>query len=189
MGRARFDNQSFLDAARAIGSERGPAAVTVDAVAERLKAPKGSFYYRFPSRDALLGELWLTTILAFQEGFVAAIDAGDGLAAALHTPRWSRLHLEDARLLLLYNRHDFGGGEWPTKLRRGVHEQGERFLACLESFARQALGRAGAAQMRTAAFVLAEVPIAAVKGHLQRRERPPPLVDDLIAKTYRAIVG
>ena len=37
--------------------------------------------------------------------------------------------------------------------------------------------------------MLAEVPIAAVKPHLQRRERPPPLVDELVAKTYRAIVG
>ena len=27
---------------------------------------------RFASRDALLGELWLTTVLAYQEGFVAA---------------------------------------------------------------------------------------------------------------------
>jgi hypothetical protein len=38
-------------------------------------------------------------------------------------------------------------------------------------------------------FVLAEVPIAAVKTRLQRRELPPPLVDELIAKTYYAIVG
>jgi hypothetical protein len=43
--------------------------------------------------------------------------------------------------------------------------------------------------MRRATFVLAEVPIAAVKPHLQRRERPPRLVDELIMKTYRAIVG
>jgi hypothetical protein len=43
--------------------------------------------------------------------------------------------------------------------------------------------------MRRATFVLAEVPIAAVKPHLQRRERPPKLVDELIMKTYRAIVG
>jgi hypothetical protein len=28
-----------------------------------------------------------------------------------------------------------------------------------------------------------------VKSHLQRREPPPPLVDELIAKTYHAIVG
>lgn len=189
MGRAIFDNRSFLAAARALASERGPAAVTVDSIVERLKAPKGSFYYRFASRDALLGELWLTTILAYQEGFVAAIDAGDGLAAALHTPRWARRHLEDACLLLLYSRHDFVEGDWPAPLKRGVREQAQRFETCLKTFARQAFGRAGLAQMHTAAFVLAEAPIAAVKGHLRRRERPPPLVDDLVAKTYHAIVG
>ena len=64
----------------------------------------------------------------------------------------------------------------------------QRFEACLKSFARHAFGRAGPRQIRYAAFALAEVPIAAVKPHLQRREPPPPLVDELIIKTYRAIV-
>jgi AcrR family transcriptional regulator len=118
MGRARFDQAGFLAAARELIAERGPAAVSVDAVAERLEAPKGSFYYRFASRDALLGELWLTTVLAFQEGFVAAIEAGDGLSAALHTPAWARRHLDDARLLMLYSRHDFVHGDWPAALKR-----------------------------------------------------------------------
>jgi AcrR family transcriptional regulator len=188
MGRALFDNADFLSAARALAAERGPAAVTVDLVAARLKAPKGSFYYRFASRDALLGELWLTTVLAYQEGFVRAIEAGDGLAAALHTPAWVRQHLDDARLLLLYSRHDFVPGDWPAPLRRGVRDQAERFEACLKTFARQAFGRTGPSQMRRATFVLAEVPIAAVRQHLERREPPPPLVDALIAETYRAIV-
>jgi AcrR family transcriptional regulator len=105
MGRAQFDHAGFLAAARELVAERGPAAVTVDSINERLKAAKGSFYYRFASRDALLGELWLTTVLAYQEGFIAAIEAGDGLGAALHTPAWVRRHLDDARLLLLYSRH------------------------------------------------------------------------------------
>jgi AcrR family transcriptional regulator len=181
MGRARFDQAGFLAAARELIAERGPAAVSVDAVAERLEAPKGSFYYRFASRDALLGELWLTTVLAFQQGFVAAIEAGDGLSAALHTPAWARRHLDDARLLMLYSRHDFVHGDWPAALKRGVADQAERFEACLRTFARAAFGRA--------VFVLAEVPLAAVKPHLQRREPPPRLVDELIAKTYYAIVG
>jgi AcrR family transcriptional regulator len=189
MGRPLFDTGSFLTAARSIACERGPAAVTVDSVIARLKAPKGSFYYRFASRDALLGELWLATVLSYQRGFVAAIDAGDGLAAALHTPAWARLHLDDARLLLLFSRHDFVQGAWPLVLKRGVADQARRFEACLKSFARQAFGRAGSAQLRRAAFVLAEVPIAAVKGHLERREPPPLLVDELIATTYRAVVG
>lgn len=189
MARATFDNAGFLAAARALAAERGPAAVTVDSVTQRLAAPKGSFYYRFPSRDALLGELWLATALAFQDGFIAAIEAGDGLAAALHTPAWSRRHLDDARLLLLYGREDFVQGDWPQALKRGVAAQTERLEACFERFARQTFGRAGPAQRRRAAFALVEVPIAAVKPHLQRREKPPPLVDALIAETYRAIVG
>src|SRR5258708_8965483 len=107
MGRAVFDNAGFLGAARALACERGPGAVTVDSVTQRLRAPKGSFYHRFASRDALLGELWLETVLAYQAGFVAAIQSRDGLAAPLHTPPWARLHLDDARLLLLYRRPDF----------------------------------------------------------------------------------
>jgi len=189
MGRALFDSGNFLTAARSLACESGPAAVTVDSVIARLKAPKGSFYYRFASRDALLGELWLATVLSYQRGFAEAIDAGDGLAAALHTPAWARLHLDDARLLLLYSHHDFVQGDWPAALKRGVADQARRFEACLRAFARQAFGRAGPAQLRRATFVLAEVPIAAVKHHLQRREPPPQLVDELITKTYHAIGG
>jgi len=128
-------------------------------------------------------------VLAYQPGFVAAIESGDGLAAALHAPRWSRDHLDDARLLLLYSRHDFVQGDFPASLKRGVREQAERFETCLSRFARDAFGRAGPSQLKRATFVLAEVPIAAVKGYLERREAPPPLADELITKTYRAIVG
>jgi AcrR family transcriptional regulator len=188
MGRPLFDNAGFLATARALACERGPSAVTVDSVTQRLRAPKGSFYHRFDSRDALLGELWLQTVLAYQQGFVAAIEAGDGLAAALHTPVWARQHLEDARLLLLYSRHDFVHGDWPAALKRGVRDQAQRFESCLASFARDAFGRAGPSQLRRATFVLAEAPIAAVKTHLERREPPPALVDELITRTYYAIV-
>src|SRR5579863_10371600 len=100
MGHPAFDTTDYLDAARALAAEHGPAGVTVAAITARLKAPTGSFYHRFASRDALLGELWLKTVLAFQQGIDAALDAGDGLKAALHTPAWVRDHLDEGRLLL-----------------------------------------------------------------------------------------
>jgi AcrR family transcriptional regulator len=189
MGRAQFTHADFIDAARSVAAEHGPAAVTVGSVMERLKAPRGSFYYRFESRDLLLGELWLTTVLDYQKGFFAAIEAGDGLAAALHMPTWVRAHPNEARLLLLYSRHDFVQGNWPAQLKRGVADQAKRFIACLEEFARSAFGRTDADAMRRAQFVLADVPGAAVRPHLQRREVPPRMVDDLISETYAAIVG
>jgi AcrR family transcriptional regulator len=188
MGISRFTNSDFLSAARSEAWAKGPGTVTVDSVIQRLRAPRGSFYHRYQSRDALLGELWLSTVLSYQEGFVAAIDNDDGLAAALHTPRWAREHLEDARLLLIYSRHDFVEGDWPSTLQEGVRAQGERIHACVNRFAQQTFGVASQANRRRAMFVLCELPIAAVKGYLERRERPPALVEELISLSYHAIV-
>src|SRR5438445_6128025 len=129
MGRAQWDDGGFLAAASAIAAERGPAAVTVGSIAAWLRAPVGSFYHRFASRDVLLGELWLRTVLDFQQGLGAALDAGDGLTAALHAPAWTRAHLESARLLLLYDRKDFVQGEWPKELGKRVAEMTRRMEA------------------------------------------------------------
>jgi AcrR family transcriptional regulator len=188
MGRARFASADFLDAARDLAARDGPAAVTVGSVTARLGAPTGSFYHRFASRDLLLGELWLSTVLAYQAGFLAAIAAGDGLAAALHTPAWVRAHMDEARLLLLYSRHDFIQGDWPKPLKQGVRDQARRFETALEQFARASFGSADSEPLRRAQFVLFDVPYAAVRPHLSRREPPPSLVDELIRATYRAVV-
>jgi len=189
MGISRFTNSDFLAAARSQAWEKGPGTVTVDSVIRRLRAPRGSFYHRYASRDVLLGELWLSTVLSFQDGFVAAIDDDAGLAAALHTPRWAREHLEDARLLLIYSRHDFVEGAWPSALQDGVRAQAERIQTCVNRFAQRTFGGTGQAHRRRAMFVLCELPIAAVKGYLERRERPPALVDELISLSYHAIVA
>jgi AcrR family transcriptional regulator len=188
MGRRKFDDGDFLDAALAIIAERGPMAVTIGSITDRLAAPVGSFYHRFASRDALLGELWLRTVLDFQQGITAALDAGDGLRAALHTPVWVRGHLDEARLLLLYHRDDFVQGGWPEALRDGVAAQTERMESGFARFARLVFGRAGRNEIRRAQFLLAEMPVGAVGQHLDRREPPPPIVDELIRITYRAVL-
>ena len=188
MGHPAFDNSDFLGAALAVAAEHGPSAVTVAAISARLKAPTGSFYHRFASRDALLAELWFNTVLAFQEGIAAALDAGDGLKAALHTPAWVRGHLDEGRLLLLYHRDDFVHGDWPRALRDALSDQGRRGEARLRKFTRATFGRAGPGEIRRAQFVLSEVPVAAVRQHLMRREPPPKIVDDLIRATWHAVI-
>ncbi|HME23831.1 MAG TPA: helix-turn-helix domain-containing protein [Acetobacteraceae bacterium] len=173
----------------AVAAERGPAAVTVASISERLSAPTGSFYHRFASRNVLLGALWLRTVLDFQQGVTAALDAGDGLRAALHTPAWARAHLDEARLLLLYDREDFVQGEWPEELRERVAEMAHRMQAGSLRCARVIFGQDGPQEVRLAQFLIAEVPVAAVRQHLVRREPPPPLVDRLIRTTYRAVAA
>jgi AcrR family transcriptional regulator len=188
VNRSSFERTDFLNAARRLASDRGPMSVTVESVIERLKAPKGSFYYRFPSRNVLLGELWLSTILKYQADFLAAIENGDGLPAALHTPRWVRQNLDDARILLLYNRADFAEDGWPESLRSGVREQAGRLKAAFKRFAQEKFGCDDRIHIRKTVFVLADVPIAAVKEHIRRRENPPPVIDELIRMTYAAIL-
>jgi AcrR family transcriptional regulator len=186
---AKFSQMDFLSAAQTIAAAQGPAAVTIASIAARLGAPTGSFYHRFASRDVVLGELWLRTVLDFQEGIGAALDAGDGLRAALHTPAWVRAHPDNARLLLMYDRRDFVQGEWPQELRERVAEMTERMEAGSRQRARVIFGEDGWEEVRLAQFLIAEVPVAAVRQHLVRREPPPPLVDRLIRTTYRAVVA
>lgn len=125
-------------------------------------------------------------MLSFQEGFVAAIDAGHGLAAALHTPRRAREHIDDARLLMICNRHDFADGPWPAALRDGVRAQAARIRACVNQFAVRTFGRAGQAARRRAPFVPCKPMVAAVKGSLERRENPPAWVDERVTVAYLA---
>ena len=187
--RAKFDEADFLAAAQAIAVEHGPAAATVASISARLKAPTGSFYHRFASRDVLLGTLWLKTILDFQQGVSAALGAGDGLNAALHTPHWCREHLDEARLLLLFVREDFVAGSWPEELRERVAEMTRRMKNAAPRRARAVFGRDGAEERRLAQFLISEAPVAAVREHLKCGEAPPPIVDRMVRTTYAAIVG
>jgi AcrR family transcriptional regulator len=189
MARATFAHAEFLTAARDVAAKSGPAAVTVASVTERLGAPSGSFYYRFASRDVLLAELWLATALAFQQGFVAAIKAGDGLAAALHAPIWVRANLDDACVFLLHHRNDFVQGDWPAPLAARVARQARRIDSCYRRFARDALGGVDAERQRIARFMLADIPKAAVTPHLQRREPPPAIIDEIITVSFRALMS
>jgi AcrR family transcriptional regulator len=189
MARPSFGHTAFLGAARDLAAQNGPAAVTVTSVTERLGAPSGSFYYRFASRNVLLGELWLRTVLDFQEGLNTALDTGIGLRAALHTPAWARANLDNARLLLLYDRKDFVQGEWPEQLRERVAAMTQRMEAGSRRRARVIFGADGREEVRLAQFLISEVPVAAVRQHLVRSEPPPPLVDRLIRTTYRAVVA
>jgi AcrR family transcriptional regulator len=189
VGHAKFSQKDFFAAAVAIASTDGPAAVTIASITAHLGAPTGSFYHRFASRNALLGELWLRTVLDFQQGINASLDAGDGLRAALYTPAWVRAHPESARLLLLYDRRDFVQDEWPEELRGQVAEMKARMEAGSLRRARVIFGKDGPEEVRLAQFLISEVPVAAVRQHLLRREQPPPLVDRMIRTSYRAVVA
>src|SRR3954463_10133699 len=119
---ARFTDEGLLSAATQVAAESGPGAATIGAIAKAAGAPTGSLYHRFPSRDALLGTLWLDLVGRFQAGWIEALEDGDADAAILHTLARGRAAATEARLLLLYRREYFLPGDWPPALaERAAH--------------------------------------------------------------------
>jgi AcrR family transcriptional regulator len=172
MGRqARFGAETFVTAAKAIAAAEGPAAVTVATVTARAKAPTGSFYHRFASRDALLAELWLSAMQSFQRGFVALADLDDGPRAAVYTLDWARGDPELASLVLLYSRTEIVGAQPPAKVKEAERALSRQIEACL------------------ACFALLELPAAAARTHLERREAIPPELDALVRAAYPVLIA
>lgn len=184
MGRpARFDEGRILDAALAVAAEDGPGAATIAAIADRLGAPSGSLYHRFRSRDLLLASLWTRTVRRFQVGYIDALARDDAEAAALHTPRWCREYPDQAAVLLLYRRRDLVA-RWPAELAGDLDTLNVRAAEALDAFTAR---RPGLDRER-AVFATVDVPYGAVRRHLLAGRPPPPLVDELVVATCRAVL-
>lgn len=56
-------------------------------------------------------------------------------------------------------------------------------------WARIIFGKEGREEVRLAQFLVSELPVAAVRQHLLRGEKPPELIDRIIRATYRAVVA
>ena len=106
---AKFTADQILDAARDAAVEHW-RDTTIAHVAERVGAPVGSIYHRFPSRDALFGSLWARSIRRFHEGLLTATEIEDPRAAmaamARHIPRFCRENPADAKAMTLYRLAD-----------------------------------------------------------------------------------
>jgi AcrR family transcriptional regulator len=189
--RPKFDAEQILDTAVSLVAEGGPGRATVSTIASRLGAPTASLYHRFASRDLLLARLWLRTVRRAQAGFIAALAAEDlgeaAVAAALHIPRWSREHLAEATVLLLYRREDLAA-RWPDELGDELAGVNRGIAAALEDFTRRRFGRVRADELQVVAFALVDVPYAAVRRYLLAGRTPPQAVDALVAKTCACVL-
>ncbi len=189
MGRtAYYTSEQFVDAALKIAALQGPAAVTIAAVAGEVGAPVGSVYHRYLSRNTLLAEVWLRVISSFQEAFLQTLDNGDGLAAALHTPRWVRLHPAEARLLLLYRREELADGSWADDLKEKARRITRDLDCAVRNYVVRMSGKYDQESADRAVFAIIDVPYAAVIRYIRLGRKPPKKVDDYIRQTYSTIM-
>lgn len=193
MGRkAIFERRDMTGAALRLVADRGPQAVTVAALAREVGAPTGSIYHRYRSREQLLAELWMEVVEAFQDGFVGSLahatDVEGAVASARFMVSWTREHPLESRLLLLHRRQDFVSGEWPTDLAERAAALEPQMGASLKGFAERAFGRTDAETMARLRYALLDAPFGGIKPYVQARKRLPPVLDDLVARTARAVL-
>jgi len=190
MGRkAKYTDGQFLDAAQNLAAKRGPEAITIAGIADKVGAPIGSVYHRFPSRELLMSRLWLRTVRSFQEGFLELLAQGDAKAAALYTPRWVRAHFEESVILLLYRREEFFGEMWPEEIRNDARTLMRLLDEGIIDFTILRFGSVSEEMLHRTVFALIDVPYAAVRRYLQQGVTPPEFIDGMIEEIYRIIIG
>jgi AcrR family transcriptional regulator len=191
MGRpAKHDTETLLDTAEAIAADRGPAVVTMAAVARRAGVPSGSLYHRFPNRGALMGELWLRTVRRFQVGWLGALRDDDPLeavvAAARYAISWSRRNRNEARLLL-YGADEFSQAEWPADTRRTIEQQRRDGEKALRSVA-GALG-GGSQTLDRVILAAVDIPYATIRRRLLAGDPLGRDAEALVDECARALLG
>jgi AcrR family transcriptional regulator len=160
------------------------------AVARRAGVPSGSLYHRFPSRGALMGELWLRTVTRFQAGWLAALRDDDPLAglvaAARHVVVWSRRNRDEARLLL-YGADEFAQAHWPAVTRRAIEQQQSDAEGALRSVAGALDG--GTETLERAVLAAVDIPYATVRRRLRAGRPLPRHTEALVEECARALLG
>jgi hypothetical protein len=89
----------------------------------------------------------------------------------------------------VYRREELVAGPWPEQLKGRVASLCRELDSGIRSFTKKQFGHAGKKALRRATFALVDVPLAAVRRHLQDGESPPAILDEMVRETYLATMG
>jgi AcrR family transcriptional regulator len=97
--------ETILRAALECFTERGFTATTVEEIRRRSGASIGSIYHHFGGKEAIAADLYVDGLRGYQEGFLRALENGDGAEAGIralvrHHLRWVEHNPELARFLM-----------------------------------------------------------------------------------------
>jgi AcrR family transcriptional regulator len=188
MGRkAYFKNEEFIDSAIQIIAEEGLGALTIAGLSTRMTAPIGSVYHRFPSRDALVAELWLNIIESFQNEWLKILQM-DGRKATVFSMEWVLNHPNEARVMLLYRIEDLTSGDWPKDLQKRARRLFKELRDGIAIFTKKQFGKVTNEYIDRTLFAIHDAPMGILRRYLEENKIPPKSVADIILETYEAVV-
>lgn len=190
---ARFDQDAILDATLRVMAAHGPGSLTTEAVAGEMGGHVGSIYYRFPTKDHLLAQLWMRCARDGQAGVRQALGQADldaALdAAVLHYPRWSRENPAPARVLAAYGREQLTP-RWPDDLAAELETVNDDLAAAVAAFtARWYTDEVTSPRRRAVQFAVLDMPGSAIRRYLLANRPPPASLDAPILAAARAALN
>ena len=102
---AKFNDDTFVQAAIEVAATCGVAAVSMAAIASKAGAPMGSVYHRFGSRSEVLARAWLQAQAGLREAVAAHWQAGRTWPAVQALLAWCRQQPLHARFLMQCEGH------------------------------------------------------------------------------------
>ena len=167
--RRAYSDEQILAAVRDLLLAEGPRGVTTTAVSARSGAPVGSLYHRFPSRSAMVAQLWIRTIRDFHRFLLAAAEGAEpgldrALTVAAATIDFAEQHPEDARLLAMASREELRSSDGLTAdLVEALDDLNAPAEALAAQLARELYGRAARPQVERVVFAVFGIPYTAVR--------------------------
>lgn len=188
----KHDTDLILDAATKLVLRDGPRAASIASIAQESKAPIGSLYHRFGSRDGILVAAWLRALGRFQARALAAASRPDPLEAAIAMARsqicFAREYPDDARLLLSLRRRDLLDSDPDDRFRQQLDQLNQPLEAALADMSTALLGESGARGLEVLTRAVVDIPNAAVRRHMRNGGEPPAWLEDDIDTAVRALL-
>ncbi|MDI1260499.1 TetR/AcrR family transcriptional regulator [Aquabacterium sp.] len=196
---AKFNDDTFVQAAIELAATCGVAAVSMAAIANKAGAPMGSVYHRFGSRSEVLARAWLQAKAGLRQAVAAHWQAGHTWLAVQALLTWCRQHPLHARFLLQCEDHPPIDEALAEPWRQRLEDEQLALDHAFEEAVRLCAPHCGtwpqtsdaAAQAQEVAtllrFVLLDAPLALVRPALLQGRDIPANAEALLRTSHQAL--
>ena len=194
---AKFNDDTFVQAAIEVAATCGVAAVSMAAIASKAGAPMGSVYHRFASRSEVLARAWLRAKSGLRQAVEPHWQSGRTWPAVQALLGWCREHPLHARFLLQCEDHppiDEALAEpWRQRLEDEQLALEQAFEQVVRHCARHGGSEAGQAQAHSPSmgtllrFALLDSPLALARPYLAQGGEIPADAEALLCTAHAAL--
>jgi AcrR family transcriptional regulator len=190
---ALHDSEAVLDATRELILDVGPRGTGIREISRRSRAPSGSLYHRFSSRDNLVALAWLRAVRRFQAGYVQALERQDPGEAIREAIAWAVEYAlrepRDTRLLFSHSQADLLDGAPAPETIRELSAANDRLEAALRDLSRRLFKSASRAALEQVSNAVIDLPYAVLRRHLLARTLSPHTIAPLQAAALAIVAN